>query len=401
MFNHTDSLPSQALNVLKGELQTITGTVEGAHLRWLETVLKAARTDDSIKYIFVQGHLPVLHPVRARHSSIMYFDGGAESPFWQLLRKYKVDVYFSGEVHSDTLIKDPESSLVQVTTRAGITRSMVTAVQVTTDGLRITQYGQNPDGSLVATGSYQRTEDSTEETFSGVLTPLDTQSPVLEYDFDRIVANQIPNSGSFGTYYNLTCASCDLTTAQEDSRVLTGGVAYIADGYASPTFLRSMPTTISFRFRSEDQGRSVIFSATDARLYKGFAVFLDNGMLDLQYFYNSARISFDGNLADGNWHQVTFRHARDDAFLDLRTTVDGKLYQLFELPKNTDPSWRDMVLTWRRGLDSPPNHALSIGGHFSKPNQETVFEFQGEIDYFKLWGRELTDQEIEKLRQSR
>ena len=44
-------------------------------------------------------------------------DDEMESDFWKTMRKHEVDIYFAGEVHSNTVTKDPKSDLVQVVTR--------------------------------------------------------------------------------------------------------------------------------------------------------------------------------------------------------------------------------------------------------------------------------------------
>jgi hypothetical protein len=48
----------------------ITCDVSGDHLAWFEAVLKAARSDESIKHIFVQAHLPIIQPVRKVRCSV-------------------------------------------------------------------------------------------------------------------------------------------------------------------------------------------------------------------------------------------------------------------------------------------------------------------------------------------
>ena len=101
----------------QGGSGAVTGTVVGDHLKWFENVLVEADKDDSIKHKFVQAHLPVVEPVRKINSSSMAFDKGANSDFWKLMRKYGVDVYFAGEVHALTAIKDSESDLIQITSR--------------------------------------------------------------------------------------------------------------------------------------------------------------------------------------------------------------------------------------------------------------------------------------------
>ncbi|MHC4700071.1 MAG: metallophosphoesterase family protein, partial [Planctomycetota bacterium] len=120
---------------------SVTGAVVGKHLKWLDHVLSEARKDASIKHIFVQAHLPVLQPVRRVNSSGMLMDDEMESDFWKTLRKHKVDIYFAGEVHSNTVTKDPKSDLVQVVTRAKWLNNFVT-VDVTDDVIDITLYNQ-------------------------------------------------------------------------------------------------------------------------------------------------------------------------------------------------------------------------------------------------------------------
>ena len=75
--------------------------VDRAQMRWLEGVLRKAQ-EDGVRWTFVQGHLPMLEPVRARGSSELHYPGGARSKLWRLFRQYGVDVYLCGEVHDVT-----------------------------------------------------------------------------------------------------------------------------------------------------------------------------------------------------------------------------------------------------------------------------------------------------------
>lgn len=71
-------------------------------LAWLDTVLAAAAADPTITYTIVQGHVPVVTPVRAQASSSLTMPGGADSPLWDTMRRHGVDLYLSGEVHAMT-----------------------------------------------------------------------------------------------------------------------------------------------------------------------------------------------------------------------------------------------------------------------------------------------------------
>jgi hypothetical protein len=75
--------------------------VDRQQLRWLVRVLRSAR-EDGVRWTIVQGHLPILEPVRARGSSELHYPGGSRSRLWQVFRRYGVDVYLCGEVHDVT-----------------------------------------------------------------------------------------------------------------------------------------------------------------------------------------------------------------------------------------------------------------------------------------------------------
>jgi hypothetical protein len=84
------------------EQGTVQLEVEAGQLEWLQDVLARARADRSVEHVIVQGHLPVLGPVRGQCSSMMSLHGGASSPFWQALEDYGVTLYLAGEVHDMT-----------------------------------------------------------------------------------------------------------------------------------------------------------------------------------------------------------------------------------------------------------------------------------------------------------
>ena len=75
--------------------------VDRQQLRWLVGVLRSAQ-EDGVRWTIVQGHLPILEPVRSRGSSELHYPGGSRSRLWQVFRKYGVDVYLCGEVHDVT-----------------------------------------------------------------------------------------------------------------------------------------------------------------------------------------------------------------------------------------------------------------------------------------------------------
>jgi len=77
---------------------TVAMKITGDQLDWLDSVLGEARKLPEIKHIFVQGHTPVLHPVRKNKSSGQLLEDEERSEFWKTMRKHNVDIYFAGEV---------------------------------------------------------------------------------------------------------------------------------------------------------------------------------------------------------------------------------------------------------------------------------------------------------------
>lgn len=64
----------------------------------------------SIKHMFVQSHLPVLNPVgRKVLSQAMFLIQVKEAIFGNLWSTI-VDIYFAGEVHANTVLKDDYSN---------------------------------------------------------------------------------------------------------------------------------------------------------------------------------------------------------------------------------------------------------------------------------------------------
>ncbi len=77
-------------------------TVGEEQLAWMEKTLVANK---DAEFVIVQGHLPIIGPVRSKNSSASMLKGGQKSKLWQLMVKHKVDVYLCGEHHRITTKK--------------------------------------------------------------------------------------------------------------------------------------------------------------------------------------------------------------------------------------------------------------------------------------------------------
>lgn len=76
--------------------------VVGGQLAWLRGTLRQARAD-GVQWVIVQGHNPILMPVREKSTSGGHVEGGRRSALWQTMARFGVDVYINGEVHDTTM----------------------------------------------------------------------------------------------------------------------------------------------------------------------------------------------------------------------------------------------------------------------------------------------------------
>lgn len=85
--------------------------LDAEQMTWLRGVLAKAKAD-GVPWIIVQGHTPIVGPVRQSSSSGLMFEGGASSTLWEVFKKYGVDVYLTGEVHAVTEVR--RDGIVQI-----------------------------------------------------------------------------------------------------------------------------------------------------------------------------------------------------------------------------------------------------------------------------------------------
>ena len=196
-------------NSSKGGEGQVTCTVSGEHLKWFESVLIAARKDETIKHIFVQAHVPIIQPVRKMSCSGQFFDGANESEFWKLMQLYNVDVYFCGEVHANTATKDPESNLIQVVSRGNRIQKFL-KIKVRKEIFTILAYNEiGPkskwNGKYVQYGKLKVDKSGLETTIksSGVLELVDIQKgPLLRYRFEKNDSHSLLSKQIIGMKYN-------------------------------------------------------------------------------------------------------------------------------------------------------------------------------------------------------
>ncbi|MEM9345469.1 MAG: metallophosphoesterase [Planctomycetota bacterium] len=75
-------------------------TVGNKQLEWMEKVLIENK---DAEFVIVQGHLPIVGPVKSKNSSASMLKEGTNSKLWKLMVNYGVDVYLCGEHHRITV----------------------------------------------------------------------------------------------------------------------------------------------------------------------------------------------------------------------------------------------------------------------------------------------------------
>ena len=173
---------------------SVTCTVEGEHLKWFTSVLQQAREDVTIKHIIVQGHVPILEPVRQIDSSGQFFDNGSESDFWKVMVEYGVDVYLAGEVHATTTTKDANSNLLQVVSRGNQFTNFL-SIEVSDDSIVIKAFNEiDPEPldnhTYVVYGeiAVNKTGDDTAIVSNGILELVNVDGPLIRFDFEEKVS---------------------------------------------------------------------------------------------------------------------------------------------------------------------------------------------------------------------
>jgi len=412
-----------------GPQGSVTGSVVGKHLAWLDHVLSEARKDDSIKHIFVQSHLPVLQPVRRVNSSGMLMDNEVESDFWKTMRKHEVDIYFAGEVHSNTVTKDPKSDLVQVVTRGRYVNNFAT-VDITDDKIDLTLYNQiSPkasDGKFEEYGRLVIDKSSGKKTFrdEGEFTFLDREAPMLHFDFeenfamkDRIVLGfslrqggnpfksevdidgvtcdrSFPNRGAFGRNYDAQNGNIELAEGPRGKAGVFKSDSQMAVYGAGP---HSHGNVVSYALWMKTTSKDdMILINTSRSGRRGFMnLQLNDGEPELMVSDDTRLTTKDQKLNDGKWHHIAVSMPKKDCKLsEVQFYVDGQ-------PVESNVVGQDKRISVNMA------NKVTIGG-LGHGNGKTPFSrlihgklgikpFEGALDEVSVWARGLTATEVAEL----
>jgi len=419
LFVTIDAFHQENPGKVIGSQGSVTGTITGKHLQWLENVLSEARKNSDIDHIFVQSHLPVIYPVRKVNSSGMMMDDGINSSFWKTLRKHKVDIYFAGEVHANTVTQDQDSSMIQLVSRGNFFNNFQT-LDVSDDRIEVTCFGQQP-GTETSEGKYSITgklliDKSGKETQiegTGELALLDVNGRHFYYNFEgdaaladnpimglsttkgnanlrgRICSRIFPNLGTFGPHYAAITANVDLVEGVQgkagkftkESRM---GVFAMGPLYGK----QAVSYSLWVRSKSKKNQMLINTGSIWGKDRKGFFnLHLNNGAPEVMVSEKRCLTS-KSKINDGEWHHIAVSMPSDGCLLsEVQIYVDGKL-------TGTSLTGQDLRLHFNQAV------RMGFGGlnYSSKAHDRIEVEpFVGSLDEIAIWTRPLRDAEVASL----
>jgi hypothetical protein len=393
---------------------SVNPDLAGPHLAWFENVLAAARDDERVRYVFVQGHTPALPPVRAQSSSMMMADDFDRSNLWLAMRNHGVDLYFAGEVHATTVSKDPKSDLVQIVTD----RNLPTMITVYDDKLELQCYDRRlaPDGTVKKNPRYDEhmlTVDKTGPEMvlregKGFLKPLDRNALFIHCPFEvieptpfgseRSRPTTIRNHGELGGTYDVR--TWDTTAAEgklgSGLQLEKSGVVDVHGTGPFGLFDRT-ERTLAIWLKTTSQGKHNIICGGSGLKAKhpGRTGAMDLGVENGRLFVRTSAGEIPAShkaINDGKWHHVALVVMPNARTLgDIQVYADGE-------PR-----------PWAAGVDPTQKvetmmgiYGISLGGSHrpvwakSKRKPGTV-SLPGAIDDFAAWYRALSENEIRQL----
>jgi hypothetical protein len=359
----------------------------------------------------------------------MLMDDEMESDFWKTLRKHKVDIYFAGEVHSNTVTKDPKSDLVQVVTRAKWLNNFVT-VDISDDEIDITLYNQKApkpsDGKYEVSGRLVVDKSAGKKTFrdEGELAFLDREARLLHFDFEENFAladrqvlglqrgpgnpfmsevtiqgvrcdRSFANRGVFGQNYDAQYA--DVTSAdgpRGQAGVFNPNSQMAVYGAGPHSYGNMVSYALWMKTTSEED--MVLINTGRGRALRGLMnLHLNDGEPELLMADDARLIAKGQKLNDGKWHHIAVSMPKKDCKLsEVQFYVDGQPVES-EVVGKDNPISVSMV------------NKLTFGG-LGHGNGKTPFTklihvehgimpFEGSLDEISVWSRALTATEVAKL----
>jgi len=397
------------------EIDTRTGSVKidvgAGQLTWLQGVLAAAEADPAIDHVIVQGHTPVLSPVRHQNSSNLSMPGHEDTAFWQALEQYGVDLYFAGEVHDMTASNhggveqvahggilgyaDDINFLVATVDGDRIDLELK-GIDVTVSGDRLWQCGTNrpyetitfDDPAFSTVGTLTIDKSSGETVYlnrTGFFAWYGTYPPpepglLVHLALDEAAGSTaVLNAGTTGATNDGTVEGATFVTGKfgnaldfdGDDRVLCGATP--VTGGAPRTTSAWIRTTAG---TTEGNGIT-LFTFGDNDAGGKWDVDLDDGKLEIG-IGNGRSIGGPTTANDGTWHLVTAVLPTEDGTIDdVLFYIDGQLVADATTATTT--------------VNTSPSGELILG---HAQNYDFFQALTGTLDDVAIWNTALTPAQV-------
>lgn len=398
-----------------GSQGVVNGDIDGKHLTWFESVLSEAQNIPSIKHIVVQSHLPIIYPVRKYASSGMLVDKKESEKILDVLRKYKVDLYLAGEVHMNTVTKDPQSDLIQLVAR-GNNLSNMTLVDVEDAKLLISTYHQN--GDLLGSLSIDKSAVDTQIAGAGLLNPIDPHGLQIHWSFDELLTTNNYKNSVDGTFPKQGKHNPVMTRITEPvafandggfnfDYALIGGEVTTTKGIVGDaakieeaSCLSVLPIgpmdagyerSLSCWVKTSATGRRLIFNSAS---YWGqeqfFNLSINDGNLELALRPEIVTSTQNQQVNDGKWHHLAVVMPEDAKLNEVKLFVDGKLIEDKKVSKpevkinTSQANWMSIAT---QSAPYKTDLAKTMG----------MKTYVGLLDDFSIWTRALTNSDIKRL----
>jgi hypothetical protein len=399
--------PAVSIDSRTGSVRT---EVVGDQLAWLDSVLLSASTDPQIDHVIVQGHVPVLVPVRQLNSSGMTMPGAADSEFWQTLSRNKVDFYFAGEVHD---MSAADNAGVEQVVHGGImgyaprvsylvghvykdrielelkSAELVYPVEDTSRLWQASsnrpraQYSVSPNGFTSAgTMVLDKSSGSTQYlNRTGYFIPIGSTGVGLavHLPLDETSGTTAVNNGTTGTANNGTIENATFVPGKIGNALSFDNVDRVLAGPAPVTGGQVRTTSVWVRVAPSTTIRTIFSFGTNGTGSKWDTDIDETGLYELG-IGQGRTVATGTSIADNAWHHVvTVLPQGATTLAGLRMYVDGN-------PISFGATMTTMI-------DTKTGNII-LG---QSVNAQATQQFAGSIDDFAIWTEELDAGQVRAL----
>ncbi|MGJ8585139.1 MAG: metallophosphoesterase family protein [Marinosulfonomonas sp.] len=315
---------------------SVAGTISQEQQDWLETVLIAARENPSIEYIFVQGHLPVLQPVRVNRSSNMAYEDGPDSALWKLLQEYEVDLYFNGEVHANTVRTDPDSRIVQISSRGGRPNSMMMVVDVLPGEVKAKMEAYDRKSKTFTSVGELTVPERGEPYGTGILRPIDATKLIVDWRAEDAQqtdkALTFENRGEFRPFHSSNCEDCSVSDTEFGQGLLLADAKGVVFSEVFGAFQNSFNTTIDIEFSPGTEQGELLLSDLKYQgwndKFKGVSIATFSDGLEIASDGTTVFAEFPEGFNKAQKYALELVHRTDGLLSEVEIYVDGKRLHL-------------------------------------------------------------------------